>query len=98
MEENDMDKREILLEVENLRIEFGSKKKPFVAVDDVSFQIYKGETFGLVGESGSGKTTIGRSIVRINKAKSGSIKFKSKVISGKIDKKTDREITEKIHF
>ncbi len=98
MEENDMDKREILLEVENLRIEFGSKKKPFVAVDDVSFQIYKGETFGLVGESGSGKTTIGRSIVRINKAKSGSIKFKSKVISGKIDKKTDREITEKIQM
>ena len=57
---------EPLLRVDKLRVEFGSSaKKRFVAVKDVSFDIYKGETFGLVGESGSGKTTIGRSIVRI---------------------------------
>lgn len=90
--------REILLEVDNLRVEFGSKRNRFVAVNNVSFNIYKGETFGLVGESGSGKTTIGRAIVRINEVSDGTIKFKNKTISGKIDKTTDREITENIQM
>ena len=53
---------EVLLDVQNITINFGSGKDKFKAVDDVSFKIYKGETFGLVGESGSGKTTIGRAI------------------------------------
>lgn len=90
--------REVLLEVNNLRVEFGSKRNKFVAVNNVSFNIYKGETFGLVGESGSGKTTIGRAIVRINEVSDGTIKFKNKIISGKIDKTTDREITENIQM
>ena len=60
--------KEVLVDVKNLRVEFRTKGKPFVAVDDVSFHIFKGETFGLVGESGSGKTTIGRAIIRINEA------------------------------
>lgn len=93
-----MENREILLEVKDLRVEFGKKRNRFVAVNDVSFNIYKGETFGLVGESGSGKTTIGRAIVRINEVSNGTIKFKDKIISGKIDKTTDREITEKIQM
>lgn len=91
--------KDILLEVKNLRVEFGSKrKKKFVAVDDVSFNIYKGETFGLVGESGSGKTTIGRAIIRINEIAGGEIRFKDKVISGNISKELDNEVTKSIQM
>ena len=52
--------------------------KPFDAVDDVSFDIYKGETFGLVGESGSGKTTIGRAIIRIHPVSGGEISLQGR--------------------
>lgn len=90
--------KEVLLEIENLKVEFGSKKNKFTAVDDVSFKIYKGETFGLVGESGSGKTTIGRSIIRINQVSGGKIVYDGKVISGKISKELDKEIIKKIQM
>lgn len=91
--------KEVLLEVKNLRVEFGRKKKnKFVAVKDVNFNIYRGETFGLVGESGSGKTTIGRAIIRLNETAGGDIIFKGKKINGKIDKELDREITKKIQM
>lgn len=90
--------KEILLEVKNLKVEFGSKKKKFVAVNDVSFNIYKGETFGLVGESGSGKTTIGRAIIRINPAAGGEIIYNGKKISGQIDSQLDKELTKKIQM
>jgi len=90
--------KEILLEVKNLEVQFGKKGKEFVAINDVSFNIYKGETFGLVGESGSGKTTIGRAIIRINKASGGEIKYNGKIISGKIDSELDKEITKKIQM
>ena len=73
-----MENKEVLLKVENLCQYFGSVK----AVDDVSFDIYRGEVFGLVGESGSGKTTIGRSIIKIYDITSGNIYFKGKPISG----------------
>lgn len=90
--------KEILLEVKNLKVEFGKSNKKFTAVNDVSFNIYKGETFGLVGESGSGKTTIGRAIIRINPAASGEIIYNGKTISGKIDKELDTELTKKIQM
>jgi oligopeptide transport system ATP-binding protein len=91
--------REVLLEVKNLRVEFGeNKKKRFTAVNDVSFKIYKGETFGLVGESGSGKTTIGRAIIRINPTTGGEIFFKGQKINGKISKELDREVVKKIQM
>ena len=90
--------KEILLEVKNLKVEFGSKKKKFVAVNDVSFNIYKGETFGLVGESGSGKTTIGRAVIRINPAAGGEIIYNGKKISGQIDSQLDKELTKKIQM
>lgn len=90
--------REKLLEVKDLHVEFGKGRKRFEAIKGVSFDIYKGETFGLVGESGSGKTTIGRAIIRINPVSSGEILFKGKRISGKIDKETNREIVKKIQM
>lgn len=90
--------KEILLEVKNLKVEFGNKKNKFTAVDNVSFNIYRGETFGLVGESGSGKTTIGRSIIRINQVSGGEIIYNGKRISGKISKALDKEITKKIQM
>ena len=68
--------QEPLLRIENLCQYFGSTK----AVDDVSFDIKKGEIFGLVGESGCGKTTTGRSIIKIYDITSGSIYFKGQRI------------------
>ena len=90
--------REILLSVKNLDVCFGKKRKPFKAVDNVSFDIYKGETFGLVGESGSGKTTIGRAIARINPTSAGEIWFKGEKINGKISKQLDRQVTRQIQM
>ena len=90
--------REKLLEVKDLHGVFGKGKRAFEAIKGVSFDIYKGETFGLVGESGSGKTTIGRSIIRINEVASGEIRYHGERISGKISKQLDREIVHKIQM
>ena len=84
--------REPLIEVKDLQVAFGSGRRKFVAVDNVNFTIYKGETFSLVGESGSGKTTIGRAIVRINPTTHGEILYKGKRISGKISRQEDLEV------
>ena len=69
--------REVLLKVEHLCQYFGPTK----AVDDVSFDIRKGEVFGLVGESGCGKTTTGRSIIKLYDITSGSIYYKGRRIA-----------------
>jgi oligopeptide transport system ATP-binding protein len=90
-----MTEREKLVELKDVQITFGKGKKKFVAVDDVSFDIYKGETFSLVGESGSGKTTIGRAILRLNPISAGEIYFKGQKISGKISKEMDEEVIRK---
>ena len=84
--------RETLIQVKNMQVTFGTGRKKFVAVDDVNFEIYKGETFSLVGESGSGKTTIGRAIVRINPITSGEVLFKGERVSGKISKEMDTKV------
>ena len=74
-----MQKQEAMISVRNLKMYFpvgGSlfeKKKTLKAVDDVSFDLYPGETFGLVGESGCGKTTVGRTIVRLYQPTAGQI-------------------------
>ncbi|MGE7954194.1 ATP-binding cassette domain-containing protein [Lysinibacillus xylanilyticus] len=93
-----MSHKEVLLEVKNLKVVFGKGKNKFIAIDDVSFDIFKGETFGLVGESGSGKTTIGRAIMRINEVTEGQILYHGKKVNGKITKEWDREITQKIQM
>jgi len=90
-----MAEREKLIELKNVSISFGTGKKEFVAVKNVSFDIYKNETFSLVGESGSGKTTIGRAILRINPVSHGDIYFKGQKISGKINRALDKEIIRK---
>lgn len=84
--------REKIIEVKNLKVSFGKRKKKFYAVNDVSFDIYKGETFAIVGESGSGKTTIARAIIRINEAESGEIYFHGEKINGKISKELDKKV------
>jgi len=61
------------LKVENLNVVYGKRSPFFKAVDEVSFDIYKGETVGLVGESGCGKTTLGRTIIQLLKPTSGKI-------------------------
>ena len=93
-----MAEREKLLEVDHIKVEFGKKNRPFVAVEDVSFDIYKGEIFGLVGESGSGKTTVGRSIVRANSLASGEIRFNGRKISGKLSKADDMQVTRDVQM
>ncbi len=73
--------REVLLKVENLCQYFKSGKFVNKAVNNVSFDIYKGEVFGLVGESGCGKTTTGRSIIKIYDITSGSVYFKGQRVT-----------------
>lgn len=88
-----------LLEVRNLKQYFKvSKKFTVKAVDDVSFKIYPGETYGLVGESGSGKSTTGRSIIRLYEPTSGDIIFKGVNISGKLTKEETKHLRTKMQM
>ena len=89
---------EVLLKVENLSQHFG----PLKAVDNVSFEIKKGEVFGLVGESGCGKTTTGRTIIKLYNPAGGNVYFKGeRIVAGTLtyknaiaeaDKKAKAEI------
>ena len=82
-----------LLQVKNLKQYFKVNAGYTVrAVDDVSFDIYPGETYGLVGESGSGKSTIGRSIIRLYEPTDGQILFDGQDISGKLDKNATKAL------
>ncbi len=85
-----MSDRKVLLDVKNLNQFFKIDRKLTIrAVDNVTFQIYEGETFSVVGESGSGKTTLGRSLIRIYDANSGTVNFLGKDIHGKLDQETE---------
>jgi oligopeptide transport system ATP-binding protein len=81
---NSVDEK-ILLELKNVKKYFDIKlsfgKKSYVkAVEDITFNIHKGETFGLVGESGCGKTTLGRTVLRLIEPTAGVIKYDGNVI------------------
>ena len=71
-----MNNNEVLLKVENLCQYFKMGRGELKAVDNVSFEIKKGEVFGLVGESGCGKTTTGRSIIKLYDITGGDVYFK----------------------
>ena len=90
--------REVLLSLRHVDINFGKGENIVRAVQDVSFDVYKGETFSLVGESGSGKTTIGRAVIRANTCSGGEILYKGVRISGKIPHSLDREMIRNIQM
>lgn len=76
--------KEKLLEVSNLKQHFKTGRKSVVkAIDGISFDIYRGETFGLVGESGCGKSTTGRTIIRLYEATDGNVKYNGEDVHGK---------------
>ena len=97
MKSDNRKERDHILDVEHLSMHFTTKKRGKTsvvkAVDDVSFYVERGETFGLVGESGCGKTTTGRTIIRLYDPTSGTVSFDGKEISGKMDKSLRKYIS-----
>ena len=75
------EERKKILEVKHLKQYFKNGRTVTKGVDDVSFDIYEGEVFGLVGESGSGKTTTGRSILQLYKPTAGEVLFEGKDVT-----------------
>ena len=73
---------DIVLDVQNLVVEFKSGRQRVQAVSGVSFQVRRGETLGLVGESGCGKSTTGRTLVQVQPATSGSINYLGQDLNG----------------
>lgn len=82
-----MREKEKLIEVKNLEKHFQvGKRKVLKAVDNISFDIYKGETLGLVGESGCGKSTAGRTIINLYEATSGQVIYAGENLQAKRSK------------
>ena len=90
--------KEILLSLKHVDINFGKGDSVVRAAKDVTFDVYKGETFSFVGESGSGKTTVGRAVIRANTCAGGAIYYKGVRISGRIPHTLDREVIRNIQM
>ena len=94
--------KDIVLDVRHLQQYFksgvGRNKVVVKAVDDVSFKIPRGQTYGLVGESGCGKTTTGRTIIRLYKPTGGEVYFNGKLISGKLSPEDKRLVHQGIQM
>lgn len=94
--------KKTILDVQNLKMYFssgrGRKRVDVKAVDDVSFKIFEGETFGLVGESGCGKTTTGRTIIRLYNPTGGKVYFEDNLISGRLSNKDRKRLTSRMQM
>ena len=86
-----------ILEIKNLATYFKTKTGVVKAVDGISLKIYKGETLGLVGESGCGKTTLGRTIMQLEKATKGEILYNGQDLT-KLNKKAIRKLRKEIQI
>ncbi|MCM3238953.1 ABC transporter ATP-binding protein [Heyndrickxia oleronia] len=90
---------EKLLEIKNLKQYFNKGTSNEVrAIDDISFDIYKGETLGLVGESGCGKSTTGRTIIRLYNATDGEVLFNGENVHAKKSKKELKKFHQKMQM
>lgn len=93
-----MDKKNVLIEVKDLSKHFNvGRNLVLKAVDDVTFNIYKGETFGVVGESGCGKTTCGRTVLGMYDATKGQVLYEGKDIHS-MDKKERFDFKKKAQY
>lgn len=91
--------RQKYVEVKNLKKHFKVGRNAILkAVDDVSFHIYKGETFGLVGESGCGKSTTGRTLIRLYDATDGEVLIDGENIHGKKSRHELKDINKKVQM
>lgn len=90
---------EKIVEIKNLKKHFSIDRKTVLkAVDGLTFDIHKGETFGLVGESGCGKSTAGRTILNLYKATEGEVLFKGESVHGKKSKKDLKELNQNMQM
>lgn len=92
-------KPEVLLDVKNLKKYFTvGQNQTLKAVDDVTLQIYKGETLGLVGESGCGKSTFGRTVIHLYEPTAGEVTFDGMRVDASLSRKDAHNLTRRMQM